>query len=56
MWNLKKKKKRQSRNRVTDTESKQVVATKEWCEWMSEIGEGDSKVQASSYKINVTEM
>ena len=42
----------QTETRVIDTENKQVVAQTEGGWWRKEIGEGDEKVQTSSYKIN----
>ena len=43
---------KQNRNRVTNTEDKQVVARGEEGQRMNEIGEGNQQVQTSSYKIN----
>ena len=39
-------------NRLIDTENKQMVARAGGKGWIGEIGEGDQKVQTSSYKIN----
>ena len=50
VWNLKTKQTKQNRNRLKDTENKLVVVRGE------RVGEGDYKVQTSSYKINVMGM
>ena len=54
MWNLKQNKTKQmntqNKNRLTDSESKQVVARGEVGGALGEIGEGDSEVQTSSLK------
>ena len=52
MWSLKTKQmNKQSRNRVIDTETKQVVAREEESGRREEIGEGDERVQTYSCKI-----
>ena len=43
---------KQNRNRFTDTEQKQAVATGKWHKGMNKIDEGDGEAETSSYKIN----
>ena len=54
MWNLKNKTSKQTqqnRNRVIDTEYKQVVAKGEGGQGMNEISEDDENAQTASFKI-----
>ena len=52
MWNLKKKKNKQSKTRLTKTENKLTAASGKGSGWMGEKVEEKEEVQTSSYKIN----